>query len=319
MKNTIHYIRPNQSEMYILDVNLKPGEKEDILKLCKSYWKSSKLKFIITTSSNCGGDDLFQDRFDVKQHLRLDPCCEEDRLGILNSYMNKTKIVICDNIYESNYDDPVVIKNHRKTVKMYKRIFDKIIDTNTLAGFPSACQKFCNNRDLLHLEHRYFNTPPKSVISEINDLRKNKDVDEKIKYAVLVYMMMNERTSMIKLDEEREKLRQICKSIDVEVSDLELKFYKLKDFTEELAKRYFKYSCNVFELNHKTMSKAVWISYIDVDPAFCVLNCSWSYVEDYSRPLEWKVKRDVCIPIRRSLVIKRLEKELSLGKSWSVG
>ncbi|CAC5405642.1 SRP54 [Mytilus coruscus] len=320
MKNAIHLIRPNTShtELYILDVNLKHGENEDLLKICKNYCKSPKLKFIITTTSNYGSDELFLDKFEVKQHLRLDPLCRKDKVGILEKYMSKTKINRCDNTYESNYEDPDVIENPEKPIKMYKRILDNIVDTNTFTGFPSACQKFFSNRSLLHLEHRYFNTPSESVISQINMLRNKTDSFEKIKYAVLVYIMMKERTILPNLQKEDKTLHLICKKIRLSYSDLE--FFQLKDAAKDLERTFLKCSCNVYEFNHTTMLKAVWMSYIDADEDYCLLNCYWSYIEDYIRPCEWPFHEyDVCIrPVKNSLIIERLEMELLRGSSWSV-
>ncbi|XP_071160654.1 uncharacterized protein [Mytilus edulis] len=316
IKNIIHYIRPNKTDLYILDINLKPGQK-DLLKICKDYCKSAKLKFIITTSLNYGNEEVYLDKFEDKQHVRLDPLCREDKVGILGNYMTKFKIKSCENSYESNYEDPVVIKNPEMPVNIYRRILDNIIDTeNTFTGFPSACQKFFCNRSLLHLEHRYFNTPPDSVISQINTLRSNTEVFEKIKYVILVYIMMKERTTLTDLKNDDERLKSICHNIDISYSDL--KFFLLKDAAKDLERTYLKCASNVFEFNHETMSKAVWMSYTDIDKEYCLLNCPWSYIEDYIRPLKWQVQDyDVCIQVDNSLIFRRLEKELNGGSSWS--
>lgn len=315
-QNTIKYIRPDKNDLYILDVNLKSDQHEDLLKICKDYSKSPNLKFIITKSSDFGSGKLYINRFEYKQHLGLDQFCREDKVGISEKHMTKNKVTICDNSYESNYEDPDVIQNSQNPVRMYKKVLDKIIDTHAFTGFPLACQKFFSDRSLLHLEHRYFNTPPNAVIREINTLRNKEEVFEKLKYAVLVYIMMNERTSVIDIQPDDKILTAVCENINVS----SCKSFQIKDAVEELEGTFLKRSRNIFEFSHDIMSKAVWMSYIDIDAELCVSSCKWSYIEDYIRPSTWPVHEyDVCVRVQNCLIITRLVKELLGGSSWSAG
>lgn len=317
IKNTIHYIRPGKNHLYIFDVNFEKDQDGTIFKTCKDYCQNAKMKFIITTSSNYHTSELSLDLFeDQKQYIRLDSLCTEDKFGILKTHMTKNKVTICDNSYESNYEDPDVIQNSEKPVKMYKKVLDKIIDTHAFTGFPIACKKFFSDRSLLHLEHRYFNSPPKYVIREINSLRNKKDVFDKLKYAVLVYIMINERASVTDIQEDKNLFPAVCKRIEAS----SWQSFQLKDALEDLEGTVLKCVRNIFEFTHVIMSKAVWMSYIDIDAELCVSACKWSYIEDYISPSTWPDHEyDVCVRVQNSFIITRLVTELSGGSSWSAG
>ncbi|CAG2247339.1 unnamed protein product [Mytilus edulis] len=205
---------------------------------CVDYSNNHKMKFMITYLSSYLNTEIYVDKFEKDQHLRLDTLCREDKIGILKSHMIKNNLNVCNYSYESNHDDPDVIDDVEKSVQIYKRTFDNIIITYTLQGFPTLCQKFCSNRYLLYLENRYFDTPSKSVIEEINILREKAGIFERIKYAVLVYIMIHERACLKDNEINKDTFHVICQKIKIFHSDLQ--FLRIENAAEKLVGTFLK-------------------------------------------------------------------------------
>lgn len=298
-------------------MDFKFKENNHLLKTCVNYRTNLKMKFIITYLSSFETTEFCVDKFEKGQHLRLDTLCQADKIGILTNHMNKNKLQSCRNSYESNHNNPIVIEDLKTSVLIYKQTIDNIINTNTSQGFPSLCKTFCSNRYLLYLENRYFETPSKFVIDAVNKLRDNTTICERIKYAVLAFIMIDESVCLINNEMKDEKFHKICKKINICESDLQS--FKIKDAADELVGTFLKEDSGLYEFSCTALSRAVWMSYCDVDALYCIMNCNWTYIEDYVRPPTWPFhKHDVCLPQHNSLIIQRLEKEINGGCLLSV-
>lgn len=320
LKNLNNCIVSNKSQICILDINIQADSIDstikDVLKKCITYSNNTNHKFIFTVLTTYQTTEFYLERFEKNQHLNLvNSLSQNDKIGILELHMVKNKVRKCDNAYESNYEDPEVIDDSTKTVKIYKKILQTIVETDTFVGFPTACQKFFSNRSLLHLEHRYFNTPSESIIRDINLYRYKPSLFENRKYIVLVYIMMENQLDLS--DIRKETMEMLLRKL--QISPDKMQKHHVKDSANDLVTTVLNCSHEIYTFHHPTLSKAVWMSYIDVDTDYCVLYCDWDFVDDYIRPKSWPLhETDVCLRIDMSNIISRLQHEIRYGSAWSV-
>lgn len=303
-------IYDNENECFIFDFNvdssLKNEHLEDFIDRLKTYEGNEKKVFILTTKTT-----ETNNRF-LDLQVKIDNFKKEDKRGILEKHMLSHGIETCESYSEATYMNQCKISNKEENVKIYELVIDQIVDSEDFEYFPDYCRLFCSNQSLLQLEDRYFKNPTKTVIKTISLLR----LDCIVEYVCLVYVLMQNH-----LDRKVNTgtIGMICNKLQMEKKKIEN--YEITSAAISLeSKKYLTERNGKYEFINEMTRRAVWISYMDIDESYCVMNCPWSYIEDLIRPDPWEGdENDVCISITSGLNERLMSAIVDMGSPWSVG
>lgn len=313
-ENMSYYVEKDKTELFVFDINMKPTEEDARNNLLAeaNLYASENNKFIFTMKTSTGKRGL--ESFHHRQQVTIDCFTEDDKRGILMKHMQYNNIDECINYLEANYEDSEKLEDDEK-IKIPRKVIDDIVEAETTGQFPELCKSFCSTRSLLPLEDRYFKNPPKSLIHDIHQLRSK--TETKVLYVTLVYVLMED--TFEEGDDQELTIDTICAQMKI------AKYlpYNIKDAAIELQNKYnyLIEKSGRFMFSNDRVKKAVWISYVDINPKYCVMHCQWEYVSDLLRPSAWNVQdNDVCITVKTPELTRRLNAEMKdIGSAWSVG
>ncbi|XP_063428650.1 uncharacterized protein LOC134711743 [Mytilus trossulus] len=313
-ENMSYFVEKDKKELFVFDINMKPTEEDAFKNLFAeaNLHASENFKIIFTIKTSIGKKVL--EGFPQRQQVIIDSFTEDDKRGILMNHMQYNNIDECRNYLEANYEDLENVQDGEK-IKIPRKVIDDIVEAETTGQFPELCKSFCSIRSLLPLEDRYFKNPSKSLIHDIHQLRSKPET--KVLYVTLVYVLMKD-TFREGEDQER-TIDIICAQMKIDAYHL----YNIKDAAIELQNKYnyLLEKSGRFMFSNDRVKKAVWISYMDINPIYCVMHCQWEYVSDLLRPSAWNVQdNDVCITVKTPELTRRLNAEMKdIGSAWSVG
>lgn len=314
VKNISYYIYNDKKQIYVFDINVTPTEEDVLTELLKvaNLHANENIKFILTVKTSAVKNVL--DDFPAEQQVEIDFLNEDDKRGILMNHMKLNNIVDCTSYQEANYEDLEKLKQDEK-IKIPKKVIDDITKAETTGQFPHLCKSFCSTRSLLPLEDRFFKNPPRSLIDAICEFRSSED---EVLYVTLAYILMDDNLGN---EVNIQTINTICNKM--QKSKDKYAQYQIKDAAKKLKNKYtyLKEKDGLFMFSSDILKKAVWISHIDIDAEYCVMNCQWEYVTDLLRPRNWPVHdKDVCIAVEVSQLTSRLISEMEdIGSAWSVG
>lgn len=264
---------------------------ENEVESCLNNSKGTQFIIVVETIPNRFNTFLKKIKIDPVDVVDLDMTefyNATDRRNILKVHMKMNNIHCEDDLKQSKSIDASI------PISIGTSLFNDILSTDTLLGFPSMCALFCSHSDHIKLGIKYVRQPPATLVEMLDELRKQGESDDcsAIQYCLFVSVLFRYSDEMSLRGMIKNFLTKNMQEIYPKEERVQFDIAYVEAIASSLMPYYLNSSNSGLQFSNHLIYQAVLISHAKTYPFKVLDECNICDIILFLRPAKYRPLHD---------------------------